>query len=87
MSQLRCLQVTCDENFKLGFNRVYDKNLAKGLRGIYARHQHLFEGIQGDYQLELAATCKTIREFDDAITRVSVWSSSSRRSCAKVRVI
>ena len=27
--------------------------------------------LQGEYQLDLAANCKTIRDFDDAITRVS----------------
>lgn len=73
-----CVQVTCDENFKLGFNRVYDKNLANGLRRIYKRHEHLFEALQdkGNYQLELAANSKTIRDFDDAITRVSFgWPS------------
>ena len=70
------LQVTCDENFKKGFNRVYDSNLAKGLKRIYKSHEHLFEGIQGDYQLDLAANCRTIRDFDDAITRVSFgWPS------------
>lgn len=66
----------CDENFKLGFNRIYDRNLARGLRNIYRRHEHLFEGIQGEYQLDLAANCQTIRDFDDAITRVSFgWPS------------
>ena len=59
------------KNFKKGFNRVYDSNLAKGLKRIYKSHEHLFEGIQGEYQLDLAANCRTIRDFDDAITRVS----------------
>lgn len=32
--------------------------------------------LQGEYQLDLAANCKTIRDFDDAITRVSFgWPS------------
>ncbi len=72
------MQVTCDENFKLGFNRVYDKNLANGLRRIYKSHEHLFEALEdkGNYQLDLAANSKTIRDFDDAITRVSFgWPS------------
>ena len=62
----------------LGFNRVYDKNLANGLRRIYKSHEHLFEALEdkGNYQLELAANSKTIRDFDDAITRVSFgWPS------------
>ena len=55
---------------------IYDHNLAKSLRNIFMRHAHLFDGIGGDYQPELAANCRTIREFDDAITRVSFgWPS------------
>ncbi|EIE22712.1 AB-hydrolase YheT [Coccomyxa subellipsoidea C-169] len=68
--------VMCDDNFHVGFNRIYDRNLAASLCNIYKRHEHLFEGIGGDYQLDLAANCKTIRDFDDAITRVSFgWPS------------
>ena len=67
----RSAQVTCDDNFHIGFNRIYDRNLAASLSNIYKRHEHLLEGIGGEYQLELAANCKTIRDFDDAITRVS----------------
>eukprot|EP00884_Botryococcus_braunii_P020406 jgi/Botrbrau1/7049/Bobra.0165s0072.1 len=69
-------QVISDKNFQVGFNRIYDRNLANSLRRIYSRHAHLFDGIGGEYQPELAATCRTIREFDDAITRVSFgWPS------------
>ena len=78
MLTICCMQVTCDDNFKIGFNQVYDRNLANGLRKIYKAHEHLFEGLQdkGAYQLDLAANCKTIRDFDDAITRVSFgWPS------------
>ena len=40
------------------------------------RHAHLFDGIGGEFQPELAAKCRTIRDFDDAITRVSFgWPS------------
>jgi predicted alpha/beta-fold hydrolase len=69
-------QVISDNNFHVGFNRVYDVNLANSLRRIYARHEHLFQGLGGEYNPTLAANCKTIREFDDAITRVSFgWPS------------
>lgn len=55
---------------------VYDHNLARGLRTIFKRHETLFEGIGGEYQPDLAANCRTIRDFDDAITRVSFgWPS------------
>ena len=50
---------------------IYDRNLAKSLRNIFMRHAHLFDGIGGEFQPELAANCRTIRDFDDAITRVS----------------
>lgn len=70
------MQVTCDNNFHVGFNRIYDRNLAHSLRNIYKQHEHLFDGIGGDYQLDLAANCDSIRDFDDAITRVSFgWPS------------
>lgn len=55
---------------------IYDRNLAKSLRNIFMRHAHLFDGIGGDFQPELVAKCRTIRDFDDAITRVSFgWPS------------
>lgn len=60
-----------DKNFEKGFNRVYDVNLANSLRNIFKKHQHLFKGIVGLYDPERAANAKTIRDFDDAITRVS----------------
>ncbi len=62
----------------MGFNRIYDRNLARGLARIYRSHAHLFEGVVDEppYQLGLAASCSTIREFDDALTRVTFgWPS------------
>ncbi|KAK9809973.1 hypothetical protein WJX72_002837 [[Myrmecia] bisecta] len=68
--------VVADQNFHVGFNRIYDHNLANSLRAIYAKHAHLFEGLEGEYQPQLAARCRTIREFDDALTRCSFgWPS------------
>jgi hypothetical protein len=32
------LQVVSDANFHVGFNRIYDKNLARSLRGILSKH-------------------------------------------------
>ena len=37
------LQPLSDANFKTGFNRLYDWNLARSLRRIYAEHHPLFE--------------------------------------------
>jgi len=69
-----------DQNFTKGFNRIYDWNLAKALRRIYAKHHPLFlsaveKGLKA-YQPERALGAKTIRDFDDAITRISFgWPS------------
>lgn len=79
------MQVTCDNNFHVGFNRIYDRNLAHSLRNIYKRHERLFDGIGGEYQLDLAAKCESIRDFDDAITRVSFgWPSVDAYYAGKV---
>ncbi|KAL3132673.1 hypothetical protein ABBQ32_009191 [Trebouxia sp. C0010 RCD-2024] len=58
-----------DDNFHVGFNKIYDKNLARSLRTIFKKHSHLFKGLEDKYDLELANTCTSIRDFDDAITR------------------
>jgi predicted alpha/beta-fold hydrolase len=69
-----------DENFKRGFNRIYDWNLAKSLGRIYKNHHSLFvqaaaEGLKA-YEPDRALKAKTIREFDDSITRISFgWGS------------
>lgn len=87
--------VSADEDFRKGFNNVYDKALARALREIFRRHSLLFEGIEGDYNISLAANARTIREFDDGLTRVSFGfksvddyylNSSSKYSIEHVRV-
>lgn len=70
MTQSRCaVQAISDDNFHVGFNNIYDKNLARSLRNIFKRHAHLFKGLEDKYDLDLAANCTSIRGFDDAITR------------------
>lgn len=69
MACFRCLQAISDDNFHVGFNRIYDKNLARSLRNIFKKHVHLFKGLEDRYDLDLAARCTSIRDFDDAITR------------------
>ena len=64
-----CLQAISDDNFHIGFNKIYDKNLARSLRNIFKKHAHLFKGLEDKYDLDLAASCTSIRDFDDAITR------------------
>ena len=69
-------QVTADQNFHVGFNRIYDKSLAAALRKIFKSHKDLFYNTGKPFNPELAANCQSIRDFDDAVTRVSFnWPS------------
>ncbi|CAN1180325.1 Embryogenesis-associated protein EMB8 [Linum perenne] len=63
--------VIADEDFRKGFNNIYDKALTKSLRRIFKKHALLFEDIGGEFNIELAANARTVREFDDGLTRVS----------------
>ncbi|CAN6578804.1 unnamed protein product [Malus baccata var. baccata] len=63
--------VIADEDFHKGFNNVYDKALASSLCKIFKKHALLFEDMDGEYNIPLAANAKTVREFDDGLTRVS----------------
>lgn len=63
--------VIADEDFHKGFNNVYDRSLARSLHKIFKKHASLFECIGGDYDILKAASAKTVRDFDDGLTRVS----------------
>lgn len=63
--------VIADEDFRKGFNIVYDKTLANALRKIFKKHILIFEDIGGEFNIPLAANAKSVREFDDGLTRVS----------------
>ncbi|KAK7258178.1 hypothetical protein RIF29_32684 [Crotalaria pallida] len=63
--------VVADEDFRKGFNIVYDKALAKALCKIFKKHSLLFEDMGGEYNIPLAANAKSVRAFDDGLTRVS----------------
>lgn len=52
-----------------GFNTIYDKNLSDGLKKIFAKHQLVWNGAKGPARPDLVLPSKTIRGFDDAITR------------------
>ena len=66
----------CDRNFGRGFNRIYDRNLALALRGIFKQHAALFQGLGGEWKPQQALTATSVREFDDAVTRVCFgWPS------------
>ncbi|KAG8382564.1 hypothetical protein BUALT_Bualt05G0090500 [Buddleja alternifolia] len=60
-----------DEDFRKGFNIVYDKALANSLCKIFKRHALLFEDIGGEFNIPLVANAQSVREFDDGLTRVS----------------
>lgn len=70
------LQAISDDNFHVGFNKIYDVNLARSLRNIFKSHAHLFKGLEGKYDLKMAENATSIREFDDAITRVTFGNAS-----------
>ncbi|XP_078440348.1 esterase/lipase/thioesterase family protein [Wolffia australiana] len=63
--------VIADEDFRKGFNNIYDKALAGGLRRIFRRHSLLFGEMGGEYNIPLVANAKSVRDFDEALTRVS----------------
>ncbi len=59
-----CVQPLADRNFAKGFNRIYDRKLAKNLAAIFRQHQPLFEaaakkGVPFDTQRAVKAN--TIR--------------------------
>ncbi|KAI3983326.1 hypothetical protein MKX01_013393 [Papaver californicum] len=69
--------VIADEDFRKGFNNIYDKALARSLTKIFKKHALLFEDIRGEYDIKLAANAKTVKEFDEGLTRVSFGFNSA----------
>ncbi|XP_059662142.1 embryogenesis-associated protein EMB8 [Cornus florida] len=63
--------VIADEDFHKGFNNVYDKALATSLCKIFKKHALLFEDMGGEYNIPMVANAKSVREFDEGLTRVS----------------
>uniref|UniRef100_A0A251RKY4 Putative AB hydrolase 4 family n=1 Tax=Helianthus annuus TaxID=4232 RepID=A0A251RKY4_HELAN len=60
--------VAADEDLRKGFSIVYDKIIASTLRGIFKKHALLFEEMSDEYNIPAAANCRSIREFDEALT-------------------
>ncbi|XVE58153.1 hypothetical protein DITRI_Ditri04bG0147400 [Diplodiscus trichospermus] len=58
------------DNFNVGFNKVYDRALARSICKIFKNHALLFEDIGGEFNIPLAANAKAVRDFDEGITRV-----------------
>uniref|UniRef100_A0A7N0UKA8 AB hydrolase-1 domain-containing protein n=1 Tax=Kalanchoe fedtschenkoi TaxID=63787 RepID=A0A7N0UKA8_KALFE len=69
--------VIADEDFRKGFNNVYDKSLANALVKIFKKHALLFSDMGGEYNIELAASAKTVKDFDEGLTRVSFGFKSA----------
>ncbi|EEF43442.1 alpha/beta hydrolase domain containing protein 1,3, putative [Ricinus communis] len=63
--------VIADEDFRKGFNIIYDKALTRALLKIFERNAYLFEELDGEYDIPSAANARTVREFDQGLTRVS----------------
>ncbi|KAL9439678.1 hypothetical protein AB3S75_025189 [Citrus x aurantiifolia] len=87
--------VIADQDFRKGFNIVYDKALASALCRIFKKHALLFEDVGGEFNIPLAANAKSVRQFDDGLTRVSFGfksvddyysNSSSSDSVKHVRI-
>ncbi|KAF3322441.1 embryogenesis-associated protein EMB8 isoform X1 [Carex littledalei] len=84
-----------DEDFHKGFNNVYDGALSRGLCNIFKKHALLFEGIGGEYNIPMVANARSVRDFDEGLTRVTFgfksvddyyYNSSSSRSIKDVSV-
>ncbi|GKB87630.1 embryogenesis-associated protein EMB8-like protein, partial [Tanacetum coccineum] len=63
--------VIANSDFHKGFKRVYNKTLSASL------HAPLFEEIEGDYNIPAACNSKSIREFDESLTRVTFGFKSA----------
>ncbi|KAJ1280204.1 hypothetical protein BS78_04G213300 [Paspalum vaginatum] len=63
--------VIADEDFHKGFNNVYDRALARALTTIFKKHALLFEGLEGEYDIPMVASARSVRDFDEGLTRVS----------------
>eukprot|EP00897_Mesotaenium_endlicherianum_P004421 jgi/Mesen1/4006/ME000211S03190 len=87
--------VLADRNFHVGFNNVYDKSLSRALNKIFKKHAPLFEEIGGEFDIPLVARAKSVRDFDQGLTRVSFGyktvddyyrDASSAKSVPHVRI-
>lgn len=62
----------CNEALSHGFSHIYNMNLAVSLRDIFRKHSHLFEAAAAegtvDYDTQAAYHCRTLADFDNAIT-------------------
>ncbi|CAD7705102.1 unnamed protein product [Ostreobium quekettii] len=68
--------VISDKALKIGVARLYDRNLGLAMRKLFQPHVALFRGHAEEHRIQAALNAQTVRDFDDAITRVSFgWPS------------
>lgn len=61
----------CDAALESGFfGKIYSRAMASNMRKLFAPHENLFAGLP-KYKPELVKRAKTVRDFDEAITRVT----------------
>ena len=61
----------CDTALESGFfGKIYSRAMASNMRKLFAPHENLFAGLP-KYKPELVKRAKTVRDFDEAITRVT----------------
>jgi hypothetical protein len=85
----------CDVALQKGFfGTLYSTSMAKNMRKLFEPHASLFTGLP-NYDLGLVAAATTVRDFDEAVTRVTFGfpsvdayydASSSRLKIAEVGV-
>ncbi|MBA0668361.1 hypothetical protein Goklo_001282 [Gossypium klotzschianum] len=68
--------VIADENLRKGFNNIYDRALRGGLSRTFDKHASLFEEMHDEYNVQAGLNPRTVREYDEAITRVSLGYKS-----------
>ncbi|GMI85258.1 hypothetical protein like AT3G50790 [Hibiscus trionum] len=68
--------VIADENLRKGFNNIYDRALRGGLSTTFSKHVSLFEDANDEYNVQAGLNPRTVREYDEAITRVSLGYKS-----------
>ncbi|OMO80635.1 putative AB-hydrolase YheT [Corchorus capsularis] len=68
--------VIADENLRKGFNNIYDRALREALCRIFTKNALLFEDMENEFNVQVGLKPKTVREYDEAITRVALGFKS-----------
>ncbi|KAI8019782.1 Embryogenesis-associated protein EMB8, partial [Camellia lanceoleosa] len=50
--------------------QMSDNNLSKAYNSAFDQHSLLFEDMRGEYNIKLAANAKSVKEFDEGLSRV-----------------